>query len=104
MINQDYEDVCREKTVRIAWNYYPSHTFFGPNTWGYGNVTYPWNYNLKYNTLYQIEYFVPFINSLGLQIKWKYTNEVKGGFNKISKLFEGAMGEVSALVCSKTRY
>ena len=98
-INQDYEDVCREKTVRIAWNY-----DFGiwDENGAYINITSPWNENLEYGWLNQIEYFVPFINSLGLQVQWKYTDEVKGGFNKTSKLFEGAMGEVSALVFSKT--
>ena len=102
-INQDYEDVCREKTVRIAWNYYTSMSFNGAKWDGYGNVTFPWNENLEYGLLYQIEYFVPFINSLGLQVQWKYTDEIKGGFNETSELFEGAMGEVSALACSKRK-
>ena len=100
-INRDYEDVCREKTVRIAWNYWGSRSFNGAK-WdgygnltfpGYGNETFPWNENLEYGWLNQIEYFVPFINSLGLQVQWKYTDEVKGGFNKTSKLFEGAPWE-----------
>ena len=97
-INQDYEDVCQEKTVKISFNYWYSPSFRG--IWE--NTTYPWNENLEYGMLNQIEYFVPFINSLGLQVQWKYTDEVKGGFNKTSKLFDGAMGEVSALVFSKT--
>ena len=109
-INQDYEDVCRDKTVHIGFNYWDSESFRGQTPkqyipiWGiWNNKTFPWNENLKYLSLHQIEYFVPFINSLGLQVQWKYTNEIKGGFNETSELFEGAMGEVSALACSKRK-
>ena len=95
-INQDYEDVCREKTVRIAWNYWTSPSFNGAK-W----VTFPWKNNLEYGRVHQIEYFLPFINSLGLQVQWKYTNEIQGGFNETSELFEDAMGEVGDSICYK---